>query len=113
VRALPAIFALIVGAVGWYYLFYSRSASGLSAIEAGPQNRLRSVLRRVNAIVMLLIAAGIAVAFTWYDRSGQERQFVLMSMAILLLLVVLVVLGLIDLRLTWKLRQQLRERKRR
>ena len=109
---LPAIFALLVGAAGWYYLFYSKAASRLGAIEEQRANRLRGLLRRVNAILMLLIAVGIALAMYKFDRKGFENEFILTWSAIMLLLLLVVVLGLIDVRLTWKLRRTMRERKR-
>jgi hypothetical protein len=33
-NALIAIFSLLIAAVGWYYLFYSRAAARLESIEA-------------------------------------------------------------------------------
>ncbi|HYO10485.1 MAG TPA: hypothetical protein VER17_16065 [Tepidisphaeraceae bacterium] len=113
VGPLPAIFALVVGAFGWYYLFYSRSARNLEGLESEPNNRLRGILRRVNAVVMLLIAVGIAVLFYRFQRPGAEREFVFTSLGVMMLLLVLVALGLIDVRLTWKLRRDLKERNRR
>jgi hypothetical protein len=111
-RTLPAIFALLVGAIGWYYLFYSRAASRLGGIEEQRANRLRGLLRRINAILMLLLALGIAFAVYKFDRPGFENAFVLTWFAVLLLLLAVMVLGLIDVRLTWKLRQSLRDRNR-
>ena len=111
-RTLPAIFALLVGAIGWYYLFYSRAVSRLGGLEEQRSNRLRGLLRRINAILMLLIALGIAVAMYKFDRRGFENQFVVTWSAVMLLLLAVMVLGLIDVRLTWKLRRTLRDRKR-
>ncbi len=111
-HALPAIFALLVAAIGWYYLFYSRAASRLSSIEEEKSNRLRGLLRRINAILMLVMAVGIALAMYKFNRDETYEQFLLVWLAILLLLIVVIVLGLIDVRLTWKLRQTLRDRNR-
>ena len=111
-HALPAIFALLVAAVGWYYLFYSKASDRLSSIEEDRANRLRGLLRRINAILMLIMAVGIAVAMYKLDRDETYQLFVLTWMGILLLLVVVMILGLIDVRLTWKLRRTLRERNR-
>ena len=47
---LPAIFALLVAAAGWYYLFYSKAAIGLRGIEDDRQNRLRVRLRRLRQV---------------------------------------------------------------
>ena len=112
-RALPAIFALLVAAVGWYYLFYSKAASRLGGLEEQRTNHLRGLLRRVNAILMLLIALGIAFAtYKFEDRRGFENAYVLTWAAVMLLLLTVVILGLIDVRLTWKLRRSLRDRNR-
>lgn len=111
-NTLPAIFALLVAAIGWYYLFYSRAASRLSSIEEEKSNRLRGLLRRINAILMLVMAVGIALAMYKFNRDETSELFLITWMTILLLLLVVMVLGLIDVRLTWKLRQKLRERDR-
>ena len=77
-HTLPAIFALLVGAVGWYYLFFSKAASRLGGIEEQRSNRLRGLLRRINAILMLLIALGIAFAtYKFEDRRGYEDAYLL------------------------------------
>ena len=111
-HALPAIFALLVAAIGWYYLFYSNAASRLSSIEDQSANRLRGLLRRINAILMLVMAVGIALAMYKFDRDQMYDAFVVTWTAILLLLLIVMVLGLIDVRLTWKLRRSLRDRNR-
>jgi hypothetical protein len=109
-RPLPAIFALLVGAIGWYYLFYSRAAGRLGAIEDQPTNRVRGLLRRINAILMLLMAVGIALAMYKFNRPGTESLFVLTWTAIMLVLLFVVALALIDVRLTWRLRRSLKDR---
>ena len=109
-RALPAILALLVAATGWYYLWYSRASVRLQTIEEERSNRLRGILRRINAIIMLLIALGIAFGTYKFDREGAESEFIITWSAVMLLLLGFVVLALIDLRLTIKLRQQMRER---
>jgi hypothetical protein len=109
---LPAIFALLVAAVGWYYLFYSQASNRLGGIEEDRSNRLRGTLRRVNAIVMLLLAVGIAVLWYRFDWDRQPTHVAVTLLVILLLLLLCVILALIDVRLTWKLRRTLRERKR-
>jgi membrane protein YdbS with pleckstrin-like domain len=111
-RPLLAIFALLLGAIGWYYLFYSRAAQNLEEIEAARNNRLRGILRRINAILMLVMAVGIALGTYRFDREGTEGQFVLTWAAVMGVLVVVVILALIDVRLTWTLRRSIRERRR-
>ena len=111
-RTLSAIFALLIAAVGWYYLFYSRASERLGGIEEERANRLRGILRRTNAIIMMLIAIGIAAATYRFDMESMPREFGLTWLAVMTLLLVSVVLALIDVRLTMKLRRTLRERNR-
>jgi hypothetical protein len=111
-RTLSAIFALLIAAVGWYYLFYSRASERLEGIEDDRVNRLRGMLRRTNAIIMMLIAVGIATATYRFDMERMPREFGLTWLAVMTLLFVSVVLALIDVRLTFKLRRTLRERNR-
>jgi hypothetical protein len=110
-NAVIAIFALLVGAVGWYYLFYSRAGHRLEGLEDQRANRTRLTLRRANAVIMLLMAVGIAFGMFRFDYQRTPGEFLITWAAVMLLLVISVVLAMIDLRLTIKLRQALRERK--
>jgi UDP-N-acetylmuramyl pentapeptide phosphotransferase/UDP-N-acetylglucosamine-1-phosphate transferase len=103
-KYLPAILALSVGAAGWFYLFYSRAASNLSGVEAESSNRLRVRLRRIGGLMMIVLA------FVSYATCvALERQRTVQAawylLAVLVLLVAILILGLIDLRLTQKLRR--------
>lgn len=108
-RPMAAIFSLLIAAIGWYYLFYSQASQRLEGIEDQRDNHRRGILRRVNAIVILLMALGIA--FGTFHFREDTLEFLLDWAAVLLLLLVSVILALIDLRLTMKLRHRLRERK--
>ena len=110
VDTLLAIFALLIAAVGWYYLFYSRAAERLEGLEEDRANRLRGRLRRTNGIIMLLMAVGIAVATYRFDMERMPTEFGITWLAVMLLLLVSVILALVDVRLTLKLRRALRER---
>ena len=108
-RYLPGIFALLVAAAGWFYMFYSRAATDLSGIEAADANRLRVRLRRVGGLVMMLLA----IAFYAGSEAVQRRQGPTaagLMLAVLVLMGAIVVLGLIDLRLTNRLRRSQRKR---
>src|SRR3954453_14831973 len=100
---LPGIFSLLVLAAGWYYLFYSSAAQRLAAIENPRLNALRVRLRRVNGIVMMLLAVTFYGA---YYAVMNESTAVWVSLSIVVLMVLMVVLALVDLQLTPKLRQQ-------
>ena len=110
-QTLAPIVALLIAAVGWYYLFYSRATQRLEGVEEERANRLRGILRRTNAVIMLLMAVGIALGSVRMHRLTPE-QFILTWTAVLVLLLVAVVLALIDVRLTVKLRRALRQRPR-
>jgi UDP-N-acetylmuramyl pentapeptide phosphotransferase/UDP-N-acetylglucosamine-1-phosphate transferase len=109
---LPALFALVVGAAGWFYLFYSRAATNLGEVEDPALNRRRIRLRRVGGFLMLLLAVAFTAGFytfTGETESGALRNelgFMLAWLAVLVLLGSIVVLGLIDLRLTMRLRRR-------
>src|SRR5215217_5828141 len=105
-QTLAPIVALLIAAVGWYYLFYSRAAQRLEGIEENRANRLRGRLRRTNAVIMLLMALGVAYGSIRMERMTAE-VFVLTWAGVLVLLFVAVVLALIDVRLTYKLRRSL------
>jgi hypothetical protein len=106
-RWLVGIFALLTGAAGWFYLFYSRAAHRLSGIEDQRLNDRRIALRRVGGVVMLLLGALFFAGFVGLDKDPAEQSpAAVLGIwgAVLVLLVVIVVLALIDLRLTSRLR---------
>jgi drug/metabolite transporter (DMT)-like permease len=100
---VPGIFALLVGIAGWFYLFYSRAAQNLGPFEDPQLNRLRIRLRRTNGIVMLALAACFYAAYYGVE---EQRTFVIIFMTILMLLMAAVILALVDVRLTRKLRRR-------
>ena len=105
VGALPGILALLIGIAGWFYLFYSRAASRLGSIESQPINRRRIALRRVNGGIMCLLAIAIAVGAYGVNPDESRAAFLWTWALVMALLLTMVVLGLLDLRLTIKLRR--------
>ena len=103
---LPAIFALLAGAAGWYYLFYSKAAHSLRSIEGERVNNQRMRLRRINGLMMLLLAVAFFAGFRTVDEKRSPAAFLLVWLAALLLLAIVVVLAMVDLRLTMKLRNR-------
>lgn len=103
---LPGILAFFIGAAGWYYLFYSSAARQLSAIEHPAVNLKRSRLRRINGVVMLMLAALFYAGFYAIDDRQTPQTFVLVWLGVFILLFVVVVLAVIDLRLTARLRRK-------
>jgi hypothetical protein len=105
------ILALLTGAAGWYYLFYSRAAARLGEFEAQRVNDQRARLRRIGGGVMLFLGAGLYIGFRTADAdNGQPFVFVAAWLANMALMAVLVVLALVDVRLTARLRKNLRPR---
>ena len=103
---LPAIFALLAGAAGWYYLFYSKAAHSLRSVEGQRINNQRMRLRRINGLMMLLLAIAFFAGFRTVDEKHSPVAFLLVWLAVLLLLAIVVVLAMVDLRLTMKLRSR-------
>lgn len=104
VDALPGLFSIIVAAAGWYYIFYSRAASNLASVEATQTNQLRVRLRRVGGGAMILLAISFYVGVVEIDRHRAPLAIVCMGL-VLLFMVVIVALGLFDLRLTRRIRE--------
>jgi Kef-type K+ transport system membrane component KefB len=105
---LPAIFALVVAAAGWFYMFYSRAAAKLHGIEPSATNRMRVRLRQVGGLSMMLLAIAFYAGYVAIDQRRVEQASFYMF-AVLALLAIIIVLGLADLRLTNKLRKSDRD----
>jgi len=102
----PAILCLLIGASGWYYMFYSRAAEKLGAIEGEDSNRRRVRLRRANGVAMFVLGITLCAGFYSFDPKGSPLGFVVTWVAVFSLLVVILILGLLDLLLTRQLRQK-------
>ena len=103
-----AIFSLLIAIAGWYYMFYSRAAVMPGAIEAQPINRKRHRLRQVGGLVMFLLAIGFYSGSNTVDVERSALAFVLVWSGVMFLLLSIIVLVLMDLRLTWRLHHQRR-----
>ena len=106
---LPAIFSLIVAAAGWFYMFYSHAAENLARHEGSSTNRLRIRLRRIGGLAMMLLA----LAFYLGSVAIEHEKMVTAAVMLLLVFVFIcavVVLGMVDLNLTNKLRREQEKR---
>ena len=103
-RAFCAIFSLFVAACGWYYMFYSKAATRLSGIEDAHINTLRVWLRRMNGLLMFLLASCFFAGFFAVDLERPTRMTAIVWLAVCGLVLALLALGLVDVRLTWRLR---------
>jgi hypothetical protein len=110
-RYLPEIFSLIVAAAGWFYMFYSRAASNLAVVESQHVNRLRVRLRRLGGFAMILLAAAFYAGSVALERRRAEWAAILL-LIVLVLMCVIVALGLLDLRLTNRLRRSRQQKNR-
>lgn len=102
-EALHGAMALLIAVAGWYYMFHSRAAQRLDGVEMEHLNRRRIRLRRFGGGMMLLLAFCFYVAAK-IDESASPRPWMLLWFAVAALLLAIVVLALIDLRLTWRLK---------
>ena len=110
-RYLAGIFALLTGAAGWFYLFYSRAAQRLAGIEDQRLNDRRIALRRVGGVVMLLLAGLFFAGFYAFDDPpSRPGLFVGVWLGVFALLIAVIVLAMIDLRLTRKLRGRAKDK---
>lgn len=105
---LATTLAFLIATAGWHYLFYSRAANRLSGVENERLNRLRIRLRRVGGVVLLLLGPTFFAGFRTLDPESDfnPHAFVGLWVSVLLLMGVMVVLALVDVRLTFRLRQQ-------
>jgi hypothetical protein len=106
--ALATTLALLIAAAGWHYLFYSRAAERLSGVEAQRLNRLRVALRRAGGAVLLVLGPTFFAGFRTLlpESDFDPGTFVTLWLAVLGLMGLMVILALVDVRLTWKLRQE-------
>jgi hypothetical protein len=102
------MFSLFVAACGWYYMFYSRAANRLSGIEDTSINTMRVWLRRINGLLMFLLAICFFAGFFAVDLDHPTRATAIVWLAVCGLVLALLALGLVDLRLTWRLRHSRR-----
>lgn len=107
---LAAILALLTGVAGWFYMFHSRAAAGLIEVEDRALNARRVRLRRIGGFVMLALGAMFYVAAAATEGEGRPGLlFVIGWLSVMCLLAALVVLALVDVRLTLRLRRRQRQ----
>lgn len=109
-QATAAVFALLTGVAGWHYLFFSKAAANLAGVEEQRLNLRRVVLRRVGGGVMLALGILFYAGFNAVRPFEQPGAFVTIWMGVFLMLALIMVLALIDIRLTWKIRTHVRKR---
>jgi hypothetical protein len=106
VRYLPEILALLIAIAGWFYLFYSRAAHKLQGVEDPVTNNRRIRLRRINGFVILLLGITMYAGFRTVSTNPPTMAFLVVWLAVFVLMMIMVTLGMIDVRLTRKLRDR-------
>lgn len=104
---LATTLALLIATAGWHYLFYSRAAERLAGVEEGRLNRMRVRLRRAGGLVLLVLGPTFFAGFRTLlpETDFSPATFLALWLAVLGLMGVMVILALVDVRLTWKLRK--------
>jgi hypothetical protein len=97
--AFQDLLCLLIAAVGWYYMFYSRAAWDLKEIEARQINMKRVLCRRINGGIILLLGVMVFAGL----QKLPPVVFLIVWLIAMSLLALSVALGIVDLRLTWKL----------
>ncbi len=105
-HALSSFFSLLVGAAGWYYMFYSRAAAHLEPIEGQSTNQARRRLRQIGGFCMLLIGGLFFAGFHAVDAATTPSAFVAVWFSVFVLLLAVVLLAMIDMRLTLKMHRR-------
>lgn len=107
-----AILALLTGIAGWYYLFYSRGVQTPSGLADPHLAARRIFLRKVGGGIMLLLGIGLYLGFWAADEASHPVWFIVIWVAVLVLMAALIVLALIDIQLTVRIRRQQLKRNR-
>jgi hypothetical protein len=107
--ALADMLSLLCAVAGWFYLFYSKAAHRLENVESQRDNTRRVILRRICGAFMFALGGVLFAATNSLDADLNPRGFLLAWLAIFLLLGLIVLLTLIDLRMTARLHQRLRD----
>jgi len=99
------LLALSVATTGWYYLFYSKAATGLAGIEAAAANLLRVRLRRVGGFFMLVLGVLFFAGFFAVDQEHPTPAYLAVWLGVFLVVMIIMILAMVDLRLTMRLRR--------
>ena len=104
-KVLTAVLSLLAATAGWYYMFYSIAAQKLCGIEEQSINLRRIRLRRTGGFAMFLLAVLMFAGVWSVDERGSPGAYLLIWFGVIALLLFIMILALLDLRLTAKLRR--------
>jgi hypothetical protein len=99
------IFAVLVAASGWHYLFFSGAARRLQAVEGPGNHRVRIMLRRFNGVMIIVMAVlFFAGSQPWMEQ--RPISYMCVWFGVMALLFFIIMGAFIDIRLTVKLKTQ-------
>lgn len=111
---VSAILSLLIAVAGWHYLFHSTAAERLGVVEEGKANLRRVRLRRACGFLLLLLSACLYIGFRTLARPQLTQHDGVVAIAwfgvAMFLMLLVVVLAFLDIRLTARLRRQLKAR---
>jgi UDP-N-acetylmuramyl pentapeptide phosphotransferase/UDP-N-acetylglucosamine-1-phosphate transferase len=109
---IPAAFAFLVAAAGWFYVLHASRARHLLGFEEERDNNLRIRLRRICGGTMMVLALAFYLGYVLAERQAKPIWVLLCLLLVMLLLPVILFLAWVDLRLTRKMRESLKQRKK-
>jgi hypothetical protein len=110
-QIIPTIFSLLCAGAGWYYLMHAGSAAKLGSYERPADNLLRIRLRRWGGILLVMIAIAFYIGFRVADADGNGVVVALSMLTVIVLLPIVLLLALVDMKLTRKMRESFRNRR--
>ena len=109
--SVPAIFAFLCAAAGWYYVWHASAAGKLAGLERSRDNQLRIRLRRFGGVGMVLMSAAFYIGYKIADNAhGNPIAVMLCLLCVGILLPIVLFLAWADMRLTRKMRESMRDR---
>jgi peptidoglycan/LPS O-acetylase OafA/YrhL len=87
-------------------MFYSKAAARLAPFESAAVNRRRIRLRRIGGAMMFLLAVLTFAGLETIDPRRSPNAFVGVWAGVVVLMFVILVLALMDMRLTGNLRRR-------
>ena len=103
VRVTTAFLGLLIALCGAFYLFYSKAAIQLADVERQAINRQRIRLRRFGGGAMMGLGAAFIAGFNAVRVEEHPTIFLAIWIGVCVLLALILVLAILDLRLTLRL----------
>jgi hypothetical protein len=101
---LPDILAFLIAAAGWFYLFNAHNAGRLVVIEDVRMNHRRIALRKAGGGTLFALAIVFYCGLHLADPVHHALLFVCLWLGVFLLVGCIMILALVDLRMTRRMR---------